>query len=153
LGAPSQGPNGEDVPERQSLDWLDDSQLPQHSSSNISWRKSWVRRILDLKLKKLGYNCTSQARRVALDVLERARRRSNFGNGGEVENLLNAAKRAAMNCREIFKDDVGSEAVVAKLEGYQKIAEKMRACALCMHVWLETRGSDSVLFSICWATR
>lgn len=35
---------------------------------------------------------TPEARTVALDVLERAKGRPNFGNGGEVENLLSRAK-------------------------------------------------------------
>jgi SpoVK/Ycf46/Vps4 family AAA+-type ATPase len=51
-------------------------------------------KILDLKLRKQGLSATSDARRVALQVLGRARNRSNFGNGGEVDNLLSHAKNA-----------------------------------------------------------
>lgn len=49
-------------------------------------------RILDLKLKKQGFACTNKSRRVALDVLERAKKRPNFGNGGEIDILLDQAK-------------------------------------------------------------
>ncbi|TGZ77525.1 NFX1-type zinc finger-containing protein 1 [Ascodesmis nigricans] len=49
-------------------------------------------RILDLKLKSDGLAVTPQARDVALEVLERAKMRPNFGNGGEVENILSRAK-------------------------------------------------------------
>ena len=48
--------------------------------------------ILDIKLKQQGYNVTDQGRRVAMDVLKRARNRPNFGNAGEVDILLNGAK-------------------------------------------------------------
>ena len=117
--------------------------------------------ILDLKLKKQDLEATTEARRVALDVLDKARRRPNFGNGGEVENLLGRAKAsyekrhrslsmkqrpfdmifgpedfdenykrfqsAGINCRELFKDVIGCENVVKKMEGYTKTVANMRA--------------------------
>ncbi|THU96868.1 P-loop containing nucleoside triphosphate hydrolase protein [Dendrothele bispora CBS 962.96] len=51
-----------------------------------------LRRILDLKLKQQNLDATTEAKKVALDVLDRAKRRPNFGNGGEVENMLAKAK-------------------------------------------------------------
>jgi hypothetical protein len=48
--------------------------------------------ILDLKLSQQGFDTTSEGRRVALEVLNRARNRPNFGNAGEVDILLNLAK-------------------------------------------------------------
>lgn len=48
--------------------------------------------ILDLKLKQQGFDTTSDGRKVALEVLNRARNRPNFGNAGEVDILLNSAK-------------------------------------------------------------
>jgi hypothetical protein len=51
-----------------------------------------LRRILDLKLKGIGFNATDQAKRVAMDVLQRARNRPNFGNAGEVDIILDRAK-------------------------------------------------------------
>ncbi|RYP62375.1 hypothetical protein DL770_009601 [Monosporascus sp. CRB-9-2] len=50
--------------------------------------------ILDLKLNKQELSATPEAKKVALEVLSRARDRPNFGNGGEVENLLSQAKAA-----------------------------------------------------------
>lgn len=44
-----------------------------------------LRQILDLKLKSVGFDATDQAKRVAMDVLQRARNRPNFGNAGEVD--------------------------------------------------------------------
>lgn len=51
-----------------------------------------LRLILDLKLKKQGFDATDQAKGVAMDVLGRARNKPNFGNAGEVDILLDKAK-------------------------------------------------------------
>ncbi|KAI0085776.1 P-loop containing nucleoside triphosphate hydrolase protein [Irpex rosettiformis] len=48
--------------------------------------------ILNLKLKQQDLDASADAKVVAIDVLSRARNRPNFGNGGEVENLLAKAK-------------------------------------------------------------
>ncbi|GJD03398.1 ATPase [Colletotrichum higginsianum] len=53
---------------------------------------SELAKILDLKLEQQGFSATDQAKRVALEMLERARNRPNFGNAGEVDILLNEAK-------------------------------------------------------------
>lgn len=47
---------------------------------------------LDWKLKKQDLSATAHAKTVALEVLNRLRNRPNFGNIGEVENLLGQAK-------------------------------------------------------------
>lgn len=51
-----------------------------------------IRRILELKLKNIGYSVTDQARNVALEVIQRARCKPNFGNAGEVDIVLDRAK-------------------------------------------------------------
>lgn len=51
-----------------------------------------LRRILDLKLKQQSFTLTNQAKRVAMEILNRARNRPNFGNAGEVDIMLDAAK-------------------------------------------------------------
>ena len=48
--------------------------------------------ILNLKLKQQDLDASADAKAVAIDVLSRSRNRPNFGNGGEVENLLAKAK-------------------------------------------------------------
>ena len=48
--------------------------------------------ILDMKLKQQGFAATDQGRKVAMDVLRRSRNRPHFGNAGEIDILLNAAK-------------------------------------------------------------
>jgi AAA lid domain len=47
---------------------------------------------LEWKLKEADLTATDTAKKVAIDVLEKARNRPNFGNIGEVENLLSEAK-------------------------------------------------------------
>ncbi|KAI1680959.1 ATPase family associated protein [Pyrenophora tritici-repentis] len=51
-----------------------------------------IRCILDLKLKDIGFSATDQAKKVAMDVIQRARNRPNFGNAGEVDIILDRAK-------------------------------------------------------------
>jgi SpoVK/Ycf46/Vps4 family AAA+-type ATPase len=48
--------------------------------------------ILDLKLRQAGFTATGEAKGVAKDMLSRARNRPNFGNAGEVDIILDAAK-------------------------------------------------------------
>lgn len=48
--------------------------------------------ILHLKLKQQGLSATQPAQAVAIDVLSRLRNGLNFGNGGDVENLISKAK-------------------------------------------------------------
>lgn len=63
---------------------------------------SELRQILDLKLKDQGLDATEKAKAVAIDVFSRARNRPNFGNAGEVENLLGKAK-ASFHARQSSK--------------------------------------------------
>lgn len=51
-----------------------------------------LREILQLKLKIQDLGATKQAINTAIDVLSRLRNGLNFGNGGDVENLVSKAK-------------------------------------------------------------
>ncbi|RYP20847.1 hypothetical protein DL765_002581 [Monosporascus sp. GIB2] len=51
-----------------------------------------LRQILDLKLGQQGFKATGQAKDVAMEMLDRARNRPNFGNAGEIDIILNDAK-------------------------------------------------------------
>ena len=53
---------------------------------------SELKAILNLKLKAQDLHATDAAKDTAIRVLSMARNRPNFGNGGEVENLLTKAK-------------------------------------------------------------
>lgn len=105
---------------------------------------------MEWKLKDQQLTATDEAKRVAIEVLGRARNRPNFGNIGEVENMLSRAKvfyqrrttspnapfepqdfdpdyrrseNAAGNLVSLFKDVVGSDAVVEKLGKFQRMAQ------------------------------
>ncbi|KAG5982282.1 hypothetical protein E4U55_002087 [Claviceps digitariae] len=54
--------------------------------------QSQLTKILSLKLSQQGFGVTKMAEQVALDMLDRARNRPNFGNAGEIDILLNVAK-------------------------------------------------------------
>lgn len=56
------------------------------------YSESELQQILDLKLMKQGLHATPTAKKVVSEVLGRARVRPNFGNGGEVENVIGQAK-------------------------------------------------------------
>ncbi|RYP89995.1 hypothetical protein DL770_003898 [Monosporascus sp. CRB-9-2] len=51
-----------------------------------------LRQILNLKLDQQNFKATGQAKDVAMDMLDRARNRPNFGNAGEIDIILNDAK-------------------------------------------------------------
>jgi hypothetical protein len=125
---------------------------------------SELQEILLFKLKTQGLGATDKAVSVAIDSLSRARNGLNFGNGGDVENLISKAKsnyqarqsklsvaeksidfvfepqdfdpdfdraaNAGTNLQELFKDVIGCESIVNKLDGYLKVAKGMRAQGL-----------------------
>jgi hypothetical protein len=51
-----------------------------------------LRQILDFKLKQQGLDATDGAKDVVIGILSKTRDRPNFGNAGEVENLIGRAK-------------------------------------------------------------
>lgn len=57
-----------------------------------SYDDECLNKILRLKMENEDITATEQAMEVAAEVLRRARDRPNFGNGGDVDNLLNQAK-------------------------------------------------------------
>jgi len=62
-------------------------------------------KIFDLKMSKQNLTTTGQGRAVALRVLEMAKQRPNFGNGGEIDNLLSRAiKNFQLRFRQIAAD-------------------------------------------------
>ncbi|KXX80870.1 Stage V sporulation protein K [Madurella mycetomatis] len=57
-----------------------------------SYDDEHLNKILRLKMAKEDISASEEAMEVAAEVLRRARDRPNFGNGGDVDNLLNQAK-------------------------------------------------------------
>ena len=63
-------------------------------SQDFSGRE--LKKILDQKLKNMGVQITEDGRDIAMRMLELAKQQPNFGNGGEVDNILS---RAIVNFR------------------------------------------------------
>ncbi|CAG7555761.1 unnamed protein product [Fusarium equiseti] len=107
-------------------------------------------KILDMKLGKSGFKATERGKSVALEVLNRARNRPNFGNAGEIDILLGRAQAShqqrvssgrikrhgtleaidfdedhdraekGTDVAKLFAGDIGRDHLVSILEGYQK---------------------------------
>ncbi|GJF00004.1 P-loop containing nucleoside triphosphate hydrolase protein [Phanerochaete sordida] len=124
-----------------------------------------LRAILDLKLKEQDLDATEEAKTVAIDVLSRARNRPNFGNGGEVENMLGKAKNNYQsrqsklptsqrsfdvlfepidfdpNFSRADNSDVNLEKLFEDVVGCEKIVEKLREYQNIARV-TKQRGQD-----------
>jgi hypothetical protein len=70
-----------------------------------------LKEILDLKLKDQGLDATDEAKHVAIQLLSRLRDRPNFGNAGEVENLISRAKESEQK-RMLAMDDTTRDSEV-----------------------------------------
>ncbi|RFN55172.1 hypothetical protein FIE12Z_425 [Fusarium flagelliforme] len=107
-------------------------------------------KILDMKLGKSGFKATEGGKSVALEILNRARNRPNFGNAGEIDILLGRAQAShqrrvssgrikrhgtleaidfdedhdraekGTDVAKLFAGDIGRDHLVSILEGYQK---------------------------------
>lgn len=89
-----------------------------------SYDDEHLNQILRLKMTKEDITASEEAMDVAAEVLRRARDRPNFGNGGDVDNLLNQAKtrfRERIAARK--KAEAEAEALKAT-EGDSEAAEK-----------------------------
>lgn len=74
--------------------------------------------ILELKLKDQDLDATVPAKRVAIELLSRMRNRPNFGNAGEVENLITAAKERCVARRTSIPPDQLSEDIIFAPEDF-----------------------------------
>ncbi|KAK6344622.1 hypothetical protein TWF718_006580 [Orbilia javanica] len=113
-------------------------------------------KILDLKLRLAEIQASPESREVAIRKINQRRQKVNFGNAGEVENLLSVAKermlkrqidgedsasellptdfdpdhdrgtRADSGLADLFKDLIGVEDVIRRFEEYQASTMAMR---------------------------
>ncbi len=138
-----------------------------------------LQEILQFKLTNQDLGATQQAVSTAIDVLSRLRNGLNFGNGGDVENLISKTKAhyqvqqsalpvaqrymdfifepqdfdtnydrasgAETNLQELFKGVIGCEGIIAKLDGFLKVAKAMRAQGMRAQD-LEPRGQIPMNF-------
>lgn len=113
-------------------------------------------KILDVKLKAIGFQANGVAKSAAMDVLRRARNRANFGNAGEIDILLDRAKSSNQKRRAngqtksrgleaidfdadydratrdtdvkaLFDGDIGREKVIELLEDLQNRVKELKS--------------------------
>ncbi|KAE8150617.1 P-loop containing nucleoside triphosphate hydrolase protein [Aspergillus avenaceus] len=99
--------------------------------------------ILDLNLARGQITATDTAKQVAAAVLTRARDRPNFGNGGDVENLLRKAKSAFHVRTNILNS--GEANICLEPEDFdQDYNRDARAGQACENLFSKLVGMDKV---------
>jgi hypothetical protein len=107
---------------------------------------SELRQILDLKLKQQELEANDDARDVALEILGRARRRPNFGNGGEVENVLGQAK-ARFQVRQSAKpvSERAVDIVFEPVDFDPDFARGQNAAVNCRKLFQDVVGCEEII--------
>ena len=73
--------------------------------------------VLDKRLKERDFTMTDAARSVAIDLLQLAKQRDNFGNGGEVNTLLDeAVARYVIRYSKMGSEDRKAEGEISSLQ-------------------------------------
>lgn len=100
-------------------------------------------KILDMKLKQQGYDATDQAKRVAMEVLNRAKNRPNFGNAGEVDIMLDEAK--ARHQSRLSKQETRSTSTLEALDFDEDFDRAERAETNVGKLFEGTVGQEAVI--------
>ncbi|KUI53134.1 Stage V sporulation protein K [Cytospora mali] len=101
-------------------------------------------KILDMKLKQQGYDATDQGKRVAMEVLNRAKNRPNFGNAGEVDIMLDAAK--ARHQKRLSQNETHSVSTLEALDFDENFDRAERAETNVAKLFEGTVGQEAVVF-------
>jgi len=105
-----------------------------------------LRQILELKLKKQGLDATEEAKDVAIGILSRARDRPNFGNAGEVENLLSHAKAQEQKRRSVGKPANRSAEVLFLPQDFDENFDRAKDAALnCRKLFADVVGCEGLI--------
>ncbi|GJC87141.1 NFX1-type zinc finger-containing protein 1 [Colletotrichum liriopes] len=105
-----------------------------------------LRVILDLKLKGQGFSATDQAKQVAMEMLERARNRPNFGNAGEVDILLNDAK--ARHQRRLSSQQAKNVSTLEALDFDENFDRAERADTNVAKLFEGTTGCEKIIATL-----
>ena len=105
-----------------------------------------LREILELKLKNQGLDATKEAKDVAISMLGRSRHRPNFGNAGEVENLISHAK-ASHQTRESKKpfSDRSADIVFEPQDFDANFDRSANASVNCRELFKGVLGCDEIV--------
>jgi len=102
-----------------------------------------LQQILNLKLKQQGFEATGQAKTVVKEMLNRARNRPNFGNAGEIDILLDAAK--ARHQTRVSKGETKSRKTLEPLDFDEDFARADRAETKIRKLFEGTVGAENVI--------
>ncbi|ROV88521.1 hypothetical protein VSDG_09328 [Cytospora chrysosperma] len=100
-------------------------------------------KILDMKLKQQGYDATDQAKRVAMEMLNRAKNRPNFGNAGEVDIILGQAKSRHQS--RLSKKETRSISTLEALDFDENFDRAERAETNVAKLFEGTVGQEAVI--------
>lgn len=101
--------------------------------------------ILELKLQQQDLKATSEAKSTAISVLHRSRNRPNFGNAGEVENILSQAKNLHQ-ARQPKTSSSGLGEVVFEPQDFDKdYARVGNAAANLKKLFEDVVGCESIM--------
>jgi AAA lid domain/ATPase family associated with various cellular activities (AAA) len=105
-----------------------------------------LRAILDLKLKKQGLEATEKAKAVAIELLSRARDRPNFGNAGEVENLISHAKESQQK-RSLSTDSTscGPDIVFLPQDFDENFDRARNSAVSCRRIFADIVGCENLI--------
>ncbi|KAK0667681.1 putative AAA family ATPase [Cercophora samala] len=102
-----------------------------------------IRKIFDLKLKKAAYQATPQAAYVAMEMIKRARNRPNFGNAGEIDILLDAAK--ARHQRRLSKGQAKSDSLFEAVDFDENFDRANKSTAGVQQLFEGTVGCEEIV--------
>ncbi len=105
-----------------------------------------LRKIFYTKVKQQGYQVTDQAANVAMEMLSRARNRPNFGNAGEIDIILNAAK--ARHQTRLSKKEAKSATLLEALDFDENFDRAERAETNVRKLFEGTVGCEEILSSL-----
>ncbi|KKZ62783.1 hypothetical protein EMCG_02894 [[Emmonsia] crescens] len=105
-----------------------------------------LRCILELKLKKQGLAATEDAKNTAIEVLGKARLRPNFGNAGEVENLISHAKAHQQKRQSNLPSTKRSLDIIFEPEDFDENYNRSKiAVANCRELFADIVGCDDIV--------
>ncbi|KAG8626459.1 hypothetical protein KVT40_005404 [Elsinoe batatas] len=105
-----------------------------------------LRSILDFKLSSQGLDATEDARQACVGLLSKLRRKPNFGNAGEVENLLTEAKQRYMNRQRALPAQQRSEDVIFSPQDFDRdFGRSSNAVESCKALFADTVNSEEIV--------
>lgn len=105
-----------------------------------------LKEILDLRLQKQGLEATEEAKNVALELLRRARDLPNFGNAGDIENLISHAKeREQTRCSFVDPEARGSDILFLPQDFDENFNRATKSADSCRKLFADIVGCEELI--------